>query len=189
MASHNIFFISDTHFGHAKSLTFFKSDGSKLRDFAHVDEMDEYMIRKWNETIRPQDKVYHLGDVLLDKKKFYLLGRLNGHKRLVRGNHDIHPTSMYLEYFEEIHGCRVFAGMPSKMRIAATHVPIHPQAGSRWTLNVHGHLHSNTIPDKRYFNVSVENINYTPVSMDELIDYCLKNNLDKSALSSYGGCD
>lgn len=180
--THNLYFVSDTHFGHAKILTFKTSTGSPLREFSCVEDMDEHMIKCWNEVVRPQDKVYHLGDVLMDKKKFYLLGRLNGHKRLVRGNHDIHPTKLYSEYFEEIHGCRVFAGLPSKMCIAATHVPIHPDSGSRWSLNVHGHLHSNNImkghtKDPRYYNVSVEQINYTPIPMEVLIDHCKEHGL------------
>ncbi len=142
------------------------------------------MIERWNSVVTDADKVYHLGDVLMDKKKFHLLSRLRGHKRLVRGNHDIHPTALYYEHFEEIHGCRVFAGMPNKIRIAATHVPIHPECGSRWTMNVHGHLHSNNLmlghkKDPRYFNVSVEQVDYTPIPMEVLIDHVMEHGLDK----------
>lgn len=182
--SHHIWFISDTHFGHENILKFTDSNGNLIRGskFSNVDEMDEYMIQQWNSVVRPEDKVYHLGDVLMDKKKFYLLARLNGHKRLVRGNHDIHPTKLYAEHFEEIHGCRVFNGLPDRLRIAATHVPIHPDCGSRWGLNVHGHLHQNNImlghkKDPRYYNVSVEQINYTPIPMEVLIDHCKEHGI------------
>jgi len=38
-----------------------------------------------------------------------------------------------------------------------------------WPVNIHGHLHANRIDDSRYINVSVEQINYTPVEVDSLI--------------------
>lgn len=167
-----IYFISDTHFGHANILTFKRADGTPLREFSNVDEMDEYMIEKWNSVVRPQDKVYHLGDVVINSKFLYRLDRLNGHKRLVRGNHDIYKTKLYSQYFEEIHGVRVFGGfdsLPKRTRLAASHVPLHPDCVDRWGFNIHGHLHSNVMKDKRYINVSVEQLDYTPISMDEVI--------------------
>lgn len=166
--SHKIFFIGDTHFGHANILTFTRSDGTPLREFAHVDEMDEHIITQWNSVVRPVDKVYHLGDVAINQKYLHLCGRLNGHKRLVRGNHDIYNTKKYVEYFEEIIGVRVFHDLPCGV-VAASHIPIHPDSLNRWTANIHGHLHSNTLPDPRYINLSCEQINYTPVDMDWVI--------------------
>ena len=59
-----------------------------------------------------------------------------------------------------------------------THIPIHPESLARWGLNVHGHLHANVvklslaqIPDPRYFNVSMEQINYTPISLETVKKY------------------
>jgi calcineurin-like phosphoesterase family protein len=56
-----------------------------------------------------------------------------------------------------------------------THIPIHSESLARWGLNVHGHLHHNVvrlplsqIPDKRYFSVCMERINYTPISLEEV---------------------
>ena len=176
--TNNIYFISDHHLNHANVLTFKRDDDTPLRDFPHVDAMHEYMIEKHNSVVRPQDKVYFLGDVAMDRRGLPVLHRMNGHKRLVRGNHDIFKTREYLEYFDEINGVRVFGGLPDRMKIVATHVPIHPDSlESRWTLNVHGHYHSNHVKDKhgkadmRYKNVCVDykSIDYTPVSMDELI--------------------
>lgn len=84
------FLISDTHFGHEKCCTVFKrTDGSPLRAFASAEEMDEAMVRNWNTVVRPHDKVYHLGDVVIRRECLRILDRLNGKKRLIRGNHDI----------------------------------------------------------------------------------------------------
>lgn len=179
--TNKVFFISDTHFGHANILNFKRADGTPLRSFASVEEMDEHMVDCHNSVVRPQDKVYHLGDVALHKRFLPILKRLNGHKRLVRGNHDMEDTKELMNYFEEIYGVRVFA----KYGFICSHIPIHPNSLGRWKANVHGHLHSNLvvrqvvdpltdmfhdIPDERYINVSVEQINYTPISMEELIE-------------------
>ena len=166
----NTFIVSDTHFGHEKCCTVFKrADGSPLRDFAHADEMNAVMIKRWNAVVRPQDKVYHLGDVVINKKFLYILHQLNGRKRLIRGNHDIFPTRTYLEYFDEIYGVRVLADM------ILSHIPLARDCISeRYNVNVHGHLHANVImhpenidmPDYRYMNACVEHWDYSPVSID-----------------------
>ena len=116
----NIFVISDTHFDHANILTFKRKDGSPLREFKDVHHMNEMLIQNWNSVVRPQDKVYHLGDVTMHKQlPAAILDRLNGHKRLVRGNHDVAPTKDYLKWFEEVYACRVIDHM------LFTHIPIH----------------------------------------------------------------
>lgn len=180
----NIFFISDTHFGHEKCCTTFKrKDGTPLRPFENAQEMDEEMVRRWNEVVREQDKVYHLGDVVIGKKHLSQVSRLNGSKRLVRGNHDIFKTKEYIEAgFKEIYGVRVLEDM------VLTHVPLHPASiTERWGYNVHGHLHANIVerlydtgygstfstdyglqPDPLYCNVSVEQIDYRPIELSEL---------------------
>lgn len=171
----NIFFISDTHFGHEATCTRFKRvDGSPLRPFANAQEMDEEMVRRWNEVVRENDKVYHLGDVVMSEKHMPTLGRLNGSKRLVRGNHDIFKTKVYLQYFKEIYGVRVLEDM------VLTHVPLHPESVTqRWATNIHGHLHANRVelyddiehgnyPDPLYFSVCVEQIDYRPIELSEL---------------------
>lgn len=172
----NIFFISDTHFGHDNILNFKREDGTPLRTFTSGLEMDEHMVERWNAVVRPQDHIYHLGDVSMKRPKYVagLLGRLNGHKRLVRGNHDIYRTKEYIEVgFEEIYGVRVIDGL------LMTHIPVHPQSLGRFVANVHGHIHDRVVmkaasvwageqPDPRYINIAVEQIDYTPVSLEWL---------------------
>ena len=166
----NTFFISDTHFGHAKMLTFTNSDGTLVRpEFSNVEEMDEFMVERWNSVVRPQDKVYHLGDVVIRRQNLSILERLNGTKRLILGNHDIFDLKDYSKYFKKIYAMRKLDDM------VLTHIPLHPESVNRFGLNVHGHIHRNTVrqynsefADTRYFNVSVEMINYTPISIDEV---------------------
>lgn len=163
---HNSFFIADTHFGHANILTFKRADGvTPLRPFATIEEHDEFMVEAWNKDVRPVDKVYHLGDAVINRRYLPIFSRLNGKKRLVRGNHDIFRTSEYLQYFDEVLGYRVF----NEHGFICSHIPIHPESLSRWKANVHGHLHSNKLEDSRYICVSVEHTQYRPLHLDELL--------------------
>jgi calcineurin-like phosphoesterase family protein len=160
--SKNIFFISDTHFSHANILNFNDKDGKRIRNFSCVEEMDETIIENWNSVVRQQDKVYHLGDVAIAKIGLKCLARCNGSKVLIRGNHDIYKLKDYTEYFRDIRGAFVLE------KHICTHIPIHRDSGARWLKNIHGHLHNNKMADDFYFNVSVEQINFTPINFEEI---------------------
>lgn len=77
-----VFITSDTHFSHALV--------AGIRGFARSDEHDEHLVARWNDTVRPGDTVWHLGDVGMGSAVRVLpwAARLNGHKHLVTGNHD-----------------------------------------------------------------------------------------------------
>ena len=168
----NRFLISDTHFGHTSTWEKFTlEDGSPLRPFTSTEEMDEAMVDNWNKTVRPQDTVYHLGDVVIARRHLETVKRLNGRKILIRGNHDIYKDKDYYGAgFEQIHGVRVFVD-----QFILSHIPLHPDCvGERFKRNVHGHLHGNRIMfngeiDTRYLSVCVEQINYTPISFDDVM--------------------
>lgn len=165
--STRVWVISDTHFGHANMLTFVRSDGTPVRPgFATVQDIDAHMIERWNAVVRPQDHVYHLGDVALaipSQAAAFIIKSLNGRKRLVRGNHDRYSTNQYVRMgFEEIHGLRMLGD------VWLTHAPIHPESMGKCLGNIHGHIHAKPSPAGPYFNVSVEVVNYTPVDVDEI---------------------
>lgn len=177
----DIFFAGDHHFHHKKLLSFTNDCGETIRKFSSMEEHDEYLIDQHNKVVGPYDKVYFLGDVVINKKGLQKLGRLNGKKRLVRGNHDIFPTSEYMKYFEEIYGIRVFTPRDVGFFFCATHVPVHQESLKRWGLNVHGHLHSNVVRDSygirdpNYLCVSMERLNdYKPTSIDHIRQYAIE---------------
>jgi len=168
----NIFFCSDHHLGHNNILTFKRNDETPLRSFSSIIEHDEYLIYKHNCVVKSTDKVYFLGDVC-NKGTLHKLGRMNGEKILIKGNHDTLKISEYTTYFKDIRGCHQFEGM------LLTHIPVHTNSLGRWPVNVHGHLHHNIVtrtiqgigevPDPRYFNVSMECLeDYTPISLEDL---------------------
>lgn len=156
----------------------------EMRVAAH----DDAIVERWNSVVKPSDKVYVLGDVIIGRSQLPTLGRLNGKKRLYMGNHDIFIKKWnadYQPYFTEISAYKVFDDL------ICSHIPLHPESvKERWKANVHGHLHANRVKahmprkgvlgkaidifapreaiDPIYLNVSLEQIDYTPISMDEV---------------------
>ena len=162
------FFIGDTHFGHAGIIQF--NETKPHRPFDTIEEHDEELVRRWNSVVGKKDNVWHLGDFCFGARNIAIAGRLNGYKRLVLGNHDHYRAEEYLKYFAKIFGVVEYNGM------VLSHAPLHPNQLKRWYLNVHGHMHTKTVKnwisddrfeeDKRYVNVSCEQINLTPVPLD-----------------------
>ena len=170
-----VFLVSDTHFGHTGVCRFMRSDGvTKLRPFDNPDEMDEFMVKAWNDRVGPKDKVYHLGDVVINRKSLGIMRRLNGDKVLIRGNHDIFRDEEYREHFRELRAYHVVEGM------IFSHIPIHEESLGRFGVNVHGHLHANRVMmqpvgkygvpviDNRYHNVCVETTDFAPILFEDV---------------------
>ena len=79
-----IFLTSDTHFGHDREFLW------GPRGFTNYKEHDTAVIENWNNTVAEDDIVYHLGDVMLGDNAYGIscLEQLNGHIKLIPGNHD-----------------------------------------------------------------------------------------------------
>ena len=179
----SVFLVSDTHFGHTGVCRFTRNDGvTKLRPWTDPDEMDEAMVKAWNERVKPTDKVYHLGDVVINRRAMSTLARLNGDKVLIRGNHDIFRDDEYRQYFRELRAYHVMNG------IILSHIPIHSDSLGRFGCNIHGHLHANRVRkprgvnartgeilysddiDPRYYNVSVEQLpDFAPILFEDVL--------------------
>ena len=150
-----------------------RRDGvTKLRPWDNPDEMDEYMVKAWNERVRPNDKVYHLGDVVINRKALNIMHRLNGDKVLIKGNHDIFRLEEYTPFFRDIRGYHVMNGM------ILSHIPVHEESISRFGTNIHGHLHERRVMaetwgkyaiDPRYHCVCVEQTDWAPILFEDVI--------------------
>lgn len=171
--------ISDTHFNHEKLLYFRSQSGKLIREFDTVEQMNEHMIECWNSVVKPDDTVWHLGDVVFGDDRMLWMDnhwhKLNGVKKLIVGNHDRLPDLCL--YFEET---RLWL-IDTDLRILLSHVPVHQTCAHMFgskdngilknplpLLNVHGHIHENPSPPGPYQCVSVEHINYTPINVDQL---------------------
>ena len=167
---HNVFVISDLHFGH-------KNMAIK-RGFESVEEHDEFIIEKWNSVVNKNDTVWILGDITMEKSNYEILDRLKGFKKVVLGNHDMpQHVPKLLEHVNKV--CSVF----TMKNVILSHIPIHPQELQfRFTKNIHGHLHENKVKkkvdnwgvfdevdDERFINVSCECVDFTPVRLNTLL--------------------
>lgn len=151
------FFTSDTHFGHANIIEYSK------RPYKDVKEMDEALVKNWNETVSPTDTVYHLGDVIFSKDHS-ILKRLNGTINFLYGNHDKGASWAALDY-EEIKYKGVL--------FVLCHYPLLTwNKARRGSIHLHGHCHgtvNHLNTDLRRFDVGVDVYNYRPVSIDQII--------------------
>jgi len=160
----NIYIISDTHFFHYNII------GYCGRPFKSEKEMNTTMIKRWNSTVKEEDLVIHVGDVILSNKTKYfaeLIQKLNGRKILVRGNHDRKSIHWYLT-----HGFDFVCDKFTIGHIIFTHRPIKKQDFllMPYKLNIHGHIHEKETFDKDiYFNASVEQTNYLPIKIDKIL--------------------
>ena len=142
----NIWFCSDLHFGH-------KNIG-KFRDplNQHNEEDNRFRIcDDWLKVVKKRDIVYVLGDACFTMDTVFQFDELPGLKHLVRGNHDLLDTQVYLKYFKSVYGLLKYK------EFWLSHAPIHP-AELRGKVNLHGHVHYATLDDKRYFNCCPENL-------------------------------
>lgn len=169
-----VFLTSDTHFGHLGVCKFMSQDGvTKLRPWDTPEEMDEEMVKRWNETVRPNDKVYHLGDVVINRKALSIMHRLNGDKVLIKGNHDIFRLEEYTAHFRDIRAYHVMNGM------ILSHIPVHESNLYRFGTNIHGHTHDRRVMitnhrrdqviDPRYQCVCVEQTDFRPILFEDVI--------------------
>ena len=155
--------VSDTHFNHDKirewSRTQFKSSL----------EMDEYIIKKWNEAIKPTDRVYHLGDFAFGKYTDLvyiesIIKRLNGNITLILGNHDTAQRlrELYVKYFKCL-------GSLTIGKYYFSHEPLHFEAinpgqlrsdGRQATINIHGHLHNGNFCSDNHINCCIDVVGF-----------------------------
>lgn len=79
-----VWFTSDLHLGHNKPFLY------EPRGFKNIQEHDNAIIENWNKIIRPNDKVYVLGDLMLNDNEAGIekIKQLKGQIYVVRGNHD-----------------------------------------------------------------------------------------------------
>jgi calcineurin-like phosphoesterase family protein len=126
---------SDTHLGHNNVIPYCN------RPFFSADEMDEELIRIWNEVVAPDQIVFHLGDVAFRGSNFKksIIPRLNGYKILVKGNHDAGRTKMVEFGFNEAY-LQVEGELEDGRTFVMSHVP-QPLLSKTADLYFCGHVH------------------------------------------------
>jgi len=168
------FYIADPHFDHPGIISYCK------RPFENVENMNETLIENWNKVVRQNDDVYIIGDFGFPKKAHQvphlieIAKRLKGNKHLIIGNHDkrslhnpeftklFNTIEIYAEIFDE------------ETKVVLFHYPIAEWNGYFGeSIHIHGHIHNhenkNIAYEENRYNVGVELIDFTPITLDELI--------------------
>lgn len=163
------FLTSDWHLGHENILSF------SGRPWKYVDQMDECLIEYYNETVRPRDTCYFLGDISFHQDfatTAALLNQLNGNKILIYGNHDWKFRKDYpkvftscWDYFEIRRGRQLYV---------LSHYPfLHWNKGHYGSYMLHGHSHGSANAEnagKNRYDVGVDNNNYRPIQLEAAVD-------------------
>ncbi len=191
----NIYFTSDPHYFHENVIKYC------TRPYATVEEMNEALIRNWNETVGPEDTVYCMGDFSLALRPVEIYSsRLMGKKKLVPGNHDwCHPANKkargdnlakWIAHYEH-HGWEVLPiqselDIEGVAKVNLCHMPYkgdstdgrHEQFrlvdDGRWLIC--GHVHEKWQVKEKMINVGVDVWDYKPVHIDRIKQIILGTN-------------
>lgn len=175
----NIFFTSDTHFGHKNIIKYCD------RPFKDVNEMDESLIMNWNNTVPLDGVVFHLGDLSFGNESYTtdIINRLNGKIILVDGNHDdidtikriANQNPFKLTIANSIQDVDIIVE-DEKLRFVLCHYAMCVWNKSHYgSIHLFGHSHG-SLPDtdRRSMDVGVDTNNYTPYGLDDILTLIYK---------------
>lgn len=152
----SVYFLGDLHLDH-KAICKYRTD------FESVEQHNKVIKELYHKKVTKRDKVFFMGDVAFSDEALEDLKNWKGLKFLIVGNHDLdfHKMKDLCEVFEDVYGLLKYK------EFWLSHAPIHPDE-LRGKVNIHGHVHSKSIPDCRYFNTSIEVINFVPIELHEI---------------------
>lgn len=207
------FLISDTHYSSFNVV--FRQNSNRLQraglvpadvvlapdktdaNFELVDQLDQVMLKNWNNRVKSNDTVYFLGDLAIlynpDVWADWLV-KLNGKKIFIVGNHD---QSRVVKHALKNPKTNIMEVVTTAKLIKRNHQELwlthYPTLLSSRMISVHGHIHARTIESMlvkpedggdiehhRFFNVGVDSNDMaflsigTPISLEELLDRAKK---------------
>ena len=183
-----VYFTSDTHFNHANIIKYCNRPFYKEGDLVGGGElavrvwksdkiksdrcnwMNEVLIENWNDTVKPEDVVYHLGDFgFLNTEEYSeYLNKLNGHIILFRGNHDEqNKVKAYLTMaIMNFGGKEVFAQHHPPEELPICDFAICGHVHDKWKHRIY-----KKHPNIPIINLSVDVWDYRPISTETLLKY------------------
>lgn len=161
-------FTADHHFGHVNAITYCD------RPFSSILEMDYVLIKRWNELIKPDDKVYHLGDFTLGNFDQYTHYRdqLNGNISIIQGNHD-HRWFKPFDVTESVRQL-VTTKLNGKYFILCHYAMRVWNMSHYGSYHLYGHSHGRLLPsewDDKSMDVGVDCHNFYPISLEQVLEY------------------
>lgn len=158
----DIWLWSDQHFNHKNIIRY------SNRPYSDILDMNEQLIANHNSVVKPNDIVIWGGDIgfgNINQINDYL-SRCNGYTIHILGNHDMfRDGKLYPLNVHEVHSCLV---LPiEQVYLLFTHYPIDnvPER----CINVHGHIHTHPAFTHQHVNISVEQIEYTPINIKTIL--------------------
>jgi len=159
--------IADTHFFHENIIRY------ENRPFKDAEHMNKEIIKRWNNTVKKNDKVFVLGDVFFhetEKTAKDIISSLNGNKILILGNHDRKSVKYWMDIgFSEVYKYPIIY----KDFFILSHEPPTYFNDSCPYFYIYGHVHSTDMYKTITNNsacVSVERWDYTPVSINKIVE-------------------
>ena len=185
------YFVGDLHFFHSNIIHF------ASRPYKTVEEMNEAIIEKWNNTVKAGDTVYILGDFSFAnyKETKAIVERLKGQKILIRGNHDERfDTRTFINMgFRDVYDHRIIK-LGDGIKTILYHYPyrypwwksalqrLYKKPIIRWYQQfflkdmgiplIHGHNHNGVLFNKHSINVAWD-VNKRLISETEIKNYLL----------------
>lgn len=173
-----LYFTADCHFNQERTRLLSK------RPFKDVEEMNEYMITKWNELVKPEDTVFVAGDF----GDFRFRKYLNGKVILITGNYEdgISDEELYSYGFDEVYRDHYEIEHKGKT-ITIQHQPekIKDKRPIKESglYNLYGHVHKLCMVKKFGLNVGTDLHNFEPIDFDTVEFYV---NGIKNIYADYG---
>lgn len=177
----NIWLTSDLHLSHNKPFLY------EPRGFSSVEEMNEAIVERWNEVVRPDDIIYNLGDIALNDIEIAIsyIKRLNGFQWWIRGNHC--TLNKVKRICEECKNISLISNPEAswatmfkygKIMCYLSHYPTitsnyDEKHFSQHVINFHGHTHSKEkweFDTPFTYNVAMDAHNCYPIHIDEAIN-------------------
>lgn len=163
-----ILFTADQHLFHKGAILLAK------RPFDTIEKMNRHMIECWNAVVRPDDDVYHLGDISFGRagETVGILKELYGTIYLIPGNHD----RWLDDYDNELAGHLNFLPALTKLKFNHTsiwlsHYPLRCWEGSfKGAMHLYGHTHGTIETERlpRSMDIGVDSVGYYPLYIGDV---------------------
>lgn len=171
-----IWFTSDTHFFHQQDFLY------APRGFENEIAMNEAIVERWNSVVKPNDIVYHLGDVVMSHYDANIINQLNGTIFFIRGNHDTDQKIANITSASTLNN-RYFLGTSSLMKVGKLsffmcHYPVmtanfDDKHFNQHVINLHGHTHQKgnwIFPDNPFiYHVGMDSHDCYPIHIDAIV--------------------
>ena len=152
------YFTADEHYGHANIIKYCN------RPFENVNEMDEYLIDRFNKKVEKNAVTIHAGDFSL-KKSFQevreIIKRLNGNHIFLKGSHDYWlPRNKSIQIWEK---------KLNQNYVVVCHYAMRTWARSHYnSWHLFGHSHGKLDPVGKSWAIGVDNNDFEPLSFEEI---------------------